>query len=93
MQITDEGAELLLGAIAEQAVKDYKRAWNKKLKHPHDVFCDERMNDVERFFKGRVFKWMFPRLNGPELFIALRAECAKGNRKNKSYCGKRGGRP
>lgn len=93
MQITDEGAELLLGAIAEQAVKDYKRAWNKKLKHPNDVRQDERMNDVERFFKGRVFRWMFPRLNGPELFIALRTECAKGNRKNKSYCSKRGGKP
>ena len=93
MQMTDEGAELLLGAIAEQAVKDYKRAWNGKIKRPGDVRYDERMNDVERFFKGRVFKWMFPRLNGPELFSALRAECAKWNRKNKSYCDKRGGKP
>ena len=93
MYITDEGADRLVGAIAEQAIKDYKRAWSKKTKRPHDVRYDERMNDVERFFKGRAFKWMFPRLNGEELFNALRRECMKGNRKNKSYVDKRGGNP
>lgn len=85
MQITDDGAERLIAAIAEQAVKDYKSAWNKKIKKPHDVRYDERMNDVERFFKGRVFKWMFPRLDGTVLFNALRRQCMLGNRKNKSY--------
>lgn len=85
MQITDEGVEILLGAIAEQAVKDYKRAYRKKKKCPYDVHADERMNDVERFFKGRVFKWMFPRLNGVKLFEALKGECRKENHKNKSY--------
>lgn len=85
MEMLDEGVDLLLGAIAEQAVKDYKSAWAKKVKRPGDVNADMRMNEVERFFKGRVFKWMFPHLNGEELFKALRTQCMLGNWKNKSF--------
>lgn len=88
MNITDEGAENLRAAIAEQAIKDYKRAWRRKAKHPDDVICDMIMNDVERFFKGEVFKWMFPKLKGDELFAALQAKCEKESRKDK-----RGGKP
>jgi len=85
MYITDEGADRLIGAVAEQAVKEYKRAYRVKQKNPGSISAEESMISVERFFKGTWFKRLFPHLNGPELFAALQAQCAKGKTKNESY--------
>lgn len=85
MYITDEGAERLAGAIAEQAVKEYRRAYRKKLKDPGSISAEESMISVERFFKGTGFRRLFPRLNGPSLFKELQEQCANGKTKNESY--------
>lgn len=88
MYITDEGVDRLVGAIAEQAVKEYKRAYRRKQKNPSSISAEESMISVERFFKGTWFKRLFPRLDGSALFDALCTECEKGKTKNKSYADK-----
>ena len=54
----DEGYFLLIYAIIEQAVKDYRSALKRLKEYPADYSASDRIREVQRFFRSDWFYFL-----------------------------------
>lgn len=66
-----DGYELLANAIIVQATKDYRSAYRRKLKFPHDRSAQGAMERIERFFRSGWYE-MLTSLDGDMILQKVR---------------------
>ena len=50
-----EGLQNLANAVVRQAALDYRAAYKRHLRHPHDAETRREIESLERFFHSRYF--------------------------------------
>ena len=69
--------EALGNAVVLQAVKDYRRAYKRLLRHPKDHQAKRDVNEIEQFFTSGYFN-TFTELDGTMLLHRLQDEMEEG---------------
>lgn len=65
--------EALGNAVVLQAVKDYRRAYKRLLRHPNDHLAKRDVDEIEKFFTSAYFN-IFTDLDGEMLMHRLQDE-------------------
>ena len=70
--MTDEGANLLRQAIAEQAIKDYKKVAKGTKRHPK--YGKYTKDELEKFFRSQWFEWLMD-MDGEWIMNEIKRRC------------------
>lgn len=69
--------EALGNAVVLQAVKDYRRAYKRLMRHPKDHQAERDVDEIEQFFTSDHFN-TFTELDGTMLLHRLQDEMEEG---------------